>query len=104
MGALAFNLTGNELNNVLTGNGAVNRLTGLGGNDTYFVDSALDQVIEAAGQGNDNVIATKSHVLAAGVSVEALRTAWLASIYAINLTGNEMQQFPRQCGGEPSSR
>jgi Ca2+-binding RTX toxin-like protein len=83
-GSVAFNLTGNALDNVLTGHGAANRLTGHAGSDyisgnggidiliggagddTYvladnnkaseFAIAAYDQVTEAAGEGNDTIV------------------------------------------------
>ena len=98
----AINLTGNDLantiignagNNVLVGGGAVDTLQGLTGNDAYFVDNALDVVIEAAAQGTDNVNASVSYTLAAGVQAETLRTTDAAGVTAINLIGNEINNF-----------
>jgi Ca2+-binding RTX toxin-like protein len=40
-------------------------MVGLGGNDTYYVDSALDVVVEAADGGTDTVISEVDYVLAA---------------------------------------
>src|SRR5690606_3801801 len=40
-----------------------NQLFGGLGNDTYYVYSALDQVFELAGQGNDTIISTVSYTL-----------------------------------------
>ncbi|MES2492969.1 MAG: calcium-binding protein [Pseudomonadota bacterium] len=37
------------------------------GNDTYYVDSQADLVFEAAGQGNDSVVASAGHYLFANV-------------------------------------
>jgi Ca2+-binding RTX toxin-like protein len=115
-GTGAINLTGNELNNSIYGNEGVNWLTGgagndtlngLGGadtlnggtgtdnlrggtgNDTYVINDA-DVIYEAAGQGEDRVVATVSYVLTAGASVEALATNNAAGTGAINLTGNEL--------------
>lgn len=53
----AVSATGNSDANVLEGHlvAGVNQLTGLGGNDTYLV-TLKDQVIEAAGGGNDTVV------------------------------------------------
>ncbi len=54
------NAVGNDLNNVIRGNGGANILKGLGGDDTYFVDSRDDVVVEVAGGGIDTVFSTVS--------------------------------------------
>ena len=54
-------------NDVLDGGAGNDVLQGGLGNDTYVVDSADDQVIEAAGAGTDTVQASVNHVLAANV-------------------------------------
>ena len=64
-------------------------MQGMAGDDAYFVDSSLDKVIEAAGQGTDNVNTSVSYQLAAGVAVETLRTTNPVGTGAMNLTGNE---------------
>ncbi|MGA1303867.1 MAG: peroxidase family protein, partial [Cyanobium sp.] len=73
-GTAAINGSGNALDNQITGNGASNTLNGGAGNDTmagglgddtYFVDSALDVVVEAAGAGNDTLNTPFSTTLAA---------------------------------------
>ncbi|MEQ1844785.1 MAG: calcium-binding protein, partial [Nitrospira sp.] len=61
--------TGNDLDNVLVGNSAVNVLTGGKGNDTYVV-SAGDLVVELPGEGIDTVETTRSYRL--GTNVENL--------------------------------
>ncbi|HTU12205.1 MAG TPA: calcium-binding protein [Allosphingosinicella sp.] len=90
-----INLTGTAGTNSLTGNDGANNLdgagggdvmTGRGGDDLYYVHNAADSVIEAAGEGNDRVIASVSWQLGAGASVEAIEAASGAA--AINLTGN----------------
>ena len=53
----------------------------------------LDVVVEAAGQGTDNVNASLSYTLAAGVSAETLRTINPAATTVIHLTGNEINNF-----------
>ena len=49
-------ILGNDGNNVLDGGRGDDRMAGFGGNDTYYVDSADDIVLEDANGGNDTVI------------------------------------------------
>lgn len=107
-GTAAVNGSGNDLNNILTGNSGANRLIGgagndvlkggagidtlIGGldNDTYIIDLITDIVIENANEGMDLVnvaIATANgtYVLAANVE-----NATLTNTVAYNLTGNDL--------------
>jgi Ca2+-binding RTX toxin-like protein len=104
---VAYNLTGNELNNTLTGNAAANTLTGLDGNDTlnglagadrmlgglgddtYTVDNVGDVVIELANQGTDTILSSVTYALntANAIGVENLT---LTGTTAINGTGNDL--------------
>ncbi|MEK7787030.1 MAG: putative Ig domain-containing protein, partial [Chloroflexota bacterium] len=83
-GAAAINATGNELDNVLTGNSAANVLTGLSGNDTYVIGTG-DTVVEAAGGGTDTVISGITHSLAANVE-----NLTLVGFSAASGTGNAL--------------
>jgi Ca2+-binding RTX toxin-like protein len=96
----AINLTGNGLNqtlignagnNVLHGGGGTDLLIGLGGNDTYYIDVAATQVIEAGGAGTDAIYTSVSYVLGTG-EVETLSTNNYAVGTSINLTGNAFNQ------------
>ena len=98
----AINLIGNELaqringnagSNILIGGGGIDILDGRGGNNSYNVDSTTDVVVEAAGQGTDNVNTSVSYTLDAGIAVETLRTTAATGADAINLTGNEIANF-----------
>jgi Ca2+-binding RTX toxin-like protein len=79
LGSAAIDGTGNALANVLRGNGAANILDGGGGvdtlegglgDDTYRIDSALEQVIEAAGSGQDRAeVSFSGYTLAGNVEI-----------------------------------
>ncbi|MFZ1296382.1 MAG: calcium-binding protein [Pseudomonadales bacterium] len=109
IGGAAIDGTGNELANNIAGNTAANLLSGGAGNDTLiggagndtldggadvdvlrggadddtYLVTAGDSVVEASGQGTDNVISTVSFVLSANVENLKLK-GW----DAINGTGN----------------
>ncbi len=83
-GTTAINGTGNSLNNVLTGNGAINTLTGGTGNDTYVIDMG-DIVFEALNEGTDTVQSSITFTL--GADTENLT---LTGATAINGTGNTL--------------
>ncbi|MBU1195729.1 MAG: putative Ig domain-containing protein, partial [Proteobacteria bacterium] len=96
------NGTGNELDNIIWGNGSENTLEGMGGNDTfygyggadimiggegndyYYVNNVGDTVIEFADEGYDRVNSSVSYSLEE--NVEDLR---LTGTSAINATGND---------------
>jgi Ca2+-binding RTX toxin-like protein len=57
--------------------------------DTYFVDSASDAVLELAGQGtNDRVFASASFTLGSTAEIESLGTTASSGTSAINLGGS----------------
>src|SRR6266850_883220 len=82
VGTAAINATGNTLNNVLTGNSAVNRLDGGLGNDSYYVTSG--DILSDAG-GVDTVYSGVSWTLGAG-----FENLTLTGAAAINGTGNSL--------------
>jgi Ca2+-binding RTX toxin-like protein len=102
---LAFNLTGNELDNRLTGNAAANALTGGLGNDTlvgaggadtlvggegddiYEVNTQAATITEAFDEGMDTVITTAAGTYVLGANIENLT---LGGSAAISGTGNAL--------------
>lgn len=60
-------LTGNDQNNILDGMGGADTMAGGKGDDSYYVDSAADKIVERAGEGVDTVYATASTTLSAHV-------------------------------------
>ena len=100
-GTAAIHLTGNNLSNTLIGNYGFNILTGLGGgdlmiglkgNDTYNVYDSRDIIVEAAGEGFDQVEVFTSYTLGAGQEIESLRIALFGAYDAFVLRGNEFGQ------------
>lgn len=86
-------VSGGEGNDVLDGGAGADQLEGGTGDDIYFVDTVLDDVIEAAGNGAaDRVAARVSYTLAADADIERLTTTSSAGTTAINLTGNTLSQ------------
>jgi Ca2+-binding RTX toxin-like protein len=83
-GTSAINATGNTLDNTLSGNSAANVLTGLTGNDLYFV-TAGDTVVEKLNEGTDTVSSGASWTL--GANLENLT---LTGTAAVNGTGNSL--------------
>ena len=101
-GTAPIDLTGNNLANYMIGNAGVNRIDGgggndvmygKGGNDTYIVDSAGDQVFENSREGYDVVYTSVSYSLAGISSVEGLSTLHWNGTAAINLTGNNGNNY-----------
>lgn len=79
-------LTGNSLNNVLNGGTGADVLSGVQGNDSYYVDHAADNVVEAsAADGDADIIFSTVSYSLGGRYVETLT---LTGSAAINATGN----------------
>jgi Ca2+-binding RTX toxin-like protein len=87
-GSAALTGVGNELDNVLQGNGSASTLMRALGNDTYLIDNTVDTVIENVGQGSDTVVSSISYVL--GAAVENLTLTGTADI---NGSGNDLDNL-----------
>lgn len=111
-GIAAINGTGNDLDNMLTGNGAINRLdggigtdtlVGGGGDDVYTIDHYSDVIIETAGGGDDIVIALYDYRLPNEVENMILTgdtpTTGYGNDLANQLTGNANNNYLEGLGG-----
>lgn len=78
-------LDGGEGADLLDGGAGADQMAGGAGDDTYVVDDAGDQLVEAPGEGVDTVKASVSTTLAAN-----LENLSLAGAGALNATGNDL--------------
>ena len=86
-------LTGNGGDDMLYGGTGADLMIGGRGNDTYYVDNAGDQVIEAAGEGSmDRLFSSVSYILHADQHIERIATMSSAGTRAINLVGSNSDQ------------
>jgi type VI protein secretion system component Hcp/Ca2+-binding RTX toxin-like protein len=83
--ALANFLTGSASANLLNGLGGVDTMAGGLGDDVYFVDDALDFVVENSGEGNDAVFSSVDYTLTANVE-----TLVLQGVSGLRGTGNNL--------------
>jgi Ca2+-binding RTX toxin-like protein len=88
-------LNGGAGNDTMNGGAGNDTMLGGVGNDLYIVDSALDVVTEAAGEGTDTVNTSVSYTLAAGSEVEIMNATGLG----LTLTGNEFNNTVNGAGG-----
>ena len=89
--AVSVSFTGNDLDNVIKGGSVRDKLTGGLGNDTYFVNSTKDLVVEAAGQGKDTVATSVFDIdLSKYANVE---NAALVGTNALKATGDGNDNF-----------
>ena len=92
LGSLAgLSLTGNDKPNTLSGetNSAPNALTGLGGNDSYYVGLG-DSVVEMAAGGIDRVVSSSISLSLSQLAFLSVENAYLNGSGALNLTGNSI--------------
>lgn len=85
-------IIGNNGNNVLSGRGGGDTITGLLGDDTYYVQGG-DTIVERPGEGYDSAIASTNFILAEGISIEYLAIFPTVTSSVISLTGNSFTQM-----------
>lgn len=77
----------------LYGGAGPDLLSGGSGDDSYVVDGQGDSVEESVGGGDDRVYAGSSYILVTGSHVETLSTLSVTSTDAIDLHGNECDNY-----------
>ncbi len=81
-------LFGGRGHDILDGGTGNDRMMGGADDDSYFVDSYRDAVIEYAGEGNDSVFSTANYVLSD--NVEALTLTGSADLYGYGNAGDNI--------------
>ena len=89
---------GNSNNNTLQGTTAADLLIGLNGNDTYTVNNAGDQVIDATNGGNSDAVQTSLATYTLAANVENLTFSG-AGTTSFNWTGNSLANTIMAGGG-----
>jgi Ca2+-binding RTX toxin-like protein len=89
-------LLGGAGNDTLNGAGGADTLRGGAGNDVYIVDSALDLVIEANGEGTD-IVRSDSASITLGFFIE---NAQLTGSASLDITGNGLANLLTGNGGD----
>ena len=84
-GTSALKGTGNTLDNVLTGNSAIDTLVGGTGNDTYILQNAVTVITENASEGTDTVQIGANYTL--GTNIENLTLTGTTNLAG---TGNSL--------------
>ncbi|ESQ73535.1 hypothetical protein ABAC402_18860 [Asticcacaulis sp. AC402] len=95
-GSANINGTGHAGNNVLVGNSGNNVLTGGTGDDTYIIQNAADNVVEASNAGIDLIVSSVTYSLS-GKQVENLTL--IDGAGNINATGNGLANTLRGNAG-----
>ena len=86
---LANTLVGNSLGNSLDGGIGIDRMSGGDGNDTYFIDNAMDLVVELADQGSSDLIVSSTSGLTLSAQIENLMLSGSATLG----TGNSLDNL-----------
>jgi trimeric autotransporter adhesin len=89
-------LVGTDGNNILDGSWGADQMSGLDGDDVYYVDDSLDTIQEMG--GNDRIITSTDFTNVAGVETLELAEDWFAQNAtgrdgAENLVGNSMNNM-----------
>jgi Ca2+-binding RTX toxin-like protein len=85
-------LRGGDGDDVLNGGAGNDRMEGGAGSDTFYVDSALDVVVDPVAAGVDRVAAAVSYALAADADIEILEAITLSATTPFAFTGNNYGQ------------
>ncbi|WP_129794503.1 calcium-binding protein [Sphingosinicella sp. CPCC 101087] len=85
-------ILGTDGADILTPDGGTDEAQGGLGDDTYFINSSGHLVVEAAGEGQDQIIASVSYVLGSNSYVEVMQTSDLTGLSPINFTGSAVAQ------------
>lgn len=81
-------LNGNDGNDLLDGGTKADVMSGHTGNDQYFIDTALDQTLEALNQGIDTLRSSTVHLDLSSLSRANIENAVLIGTTALNITGS----------------